>query len=167
MTISRRTLLCWAVGILGAIAVCGAIFWRVWIPKTSLPAVMPSSFTLVWQSGGGMDPSGADVTLRGTSGAARVWSAETSPAASARKNFTLSDEDANAIYQYLRTHGADTIVVEDSGIVDGNNDGYDLSWDDTAVHVWGMAVADADQERFREIYQHLRETFTQYLPVTL
>ncbi|MEK7632678.1 MAG: hypothetical protein AAB473_02710 [Patescibacteria group bacterium] len=167
MAFSQRIVFRVAVGALFVLLIGGGLLWFVLFPATSLPQGMPQDFVLTWQSGGGMQPEGDEVILRGSHGTARSWSAEESIPKDSRVEFTLSEQETALLYAYLRQHRADRIRTTDSEFFDGDNTGYDLSWGDTDVHVWGMAVVDEDQDRFVKIYQYLSEQFVPYLPEAL
>lgn len=142
------------------LALGSLLLLRVTTRQTALPATPPTDFFLTWSEGGGMSQSGSSITLDGKKGIVDVWDYAKMNDQRSSSEFTLSDQEFSELYAFLRSHAADTVGQDmSSQIFDGDNAGYELSWGDHNVHVWGMVVPQTDERRYTNIYTYLSQLF--------
>ncbi len=148
------------------LALGSLLLLRVTTRQTALPVTPPADFLLTWSEGGGMEQSGSTVVLNGHQGTVETWNSENAAQQKTTSTFTLSDQEFAELYAFLRSRAADTVGQDvSSRIFDGDNAGYDLSWDDRNVHVWGMIVPQVDVQRYRDVYMYLSQLFAKKVSV--
>ncbi len=120
---------------------------------TQLPAERPSDFVLTWIEGGGMDPEGSTAVI---SAEETIWTIQKYSSGERKKDvitFAVRDEEFDELYALLRANAIDTIAQDGEGIMDGDNAGLEMRWDDHFVSLWGMAVVEKDFPRYQTVYR--------------
>lgn len=132
--------------------------------RTTLPADRPENFTIEWTKGGGMNPEGSSATISAQASSWTFDHYESGARTEERYDFVATDEELDALYGVMRKYAVDKIREVDGDIDDGDDAGLVLRWNDEYLSLWGMAVYEADTERYQAAYTAIAEFLRDKVP---